>query len=42
VLPSDFDHAAALIDEGYELARRALDDPGGWTPEALSRLTPHH
>jgi NTE family protein len=42
VLPSDFDHAAQLIDEGYEMARRALDDPGSWTPEAVNRLTPHH
>jgi NTE family protein len=42
VLPSDFGHAAELIEEGYELAHRALDDPGGWTPEALSRLTPDH
>ncbi len=41
VFPSDFGHARQLIDEGYELARKALEDPGAWTPRALDRLKPH-
>jgi NTE family protein len=41
VLASDFSHAAQLIEEGYELARQALDDPARCTPLALERLRPH-
>jgi NTE family protein len=41
VLPSDFSHAADLIEQGYELAHRALDSPREWTPRALRRLQPH-
>jgi NTE family protein len=41
VLPSDFDHAAELIEEGYTAAREALDRPGDWTSNALARLRPH-
>jgi NTE family protein len=44
VLPSDFSHAAELIEEGYELASEALDHPdpaGYWTPRALERLKQH-
>jgi NTE family protein len=41
VLPSDFSHARQLIDEGYELASQALENPRDWTPRALERLKPH-
>jgi NTE family protein len=41
VFPSDFSHPSQLIDEGYELARKALDDPAHWTPRAVQRLEPH-
>jgi NTE family protein len=41
VLPSDFDHAAELIEQGYRLAQQTLDEPGDWTSHALTRLRPH-
>jgi NTE family protein len=41
VLPSDFSHADQLIEEGYELAKQALDHPEHWTARALDRLQPH-
>jgi NTE family protein len=44
VLPSDFGHADELIEESYELASQALDqpDPAAYcTPLALQRLKPH-
>jgi NTE family protein len=41
VIPSDFGHAGELIEEGYRLARAALEDPGHWRPRAVERLTPH-
>jgi NTE family protein len=43
VAPSDFDHAAELIERGYESAKRALDDrnPADWTPRSLALLRPH-
>jgi NTE family protein len=41
VLPSDFDHAEELIQQGYELARQALDEPRTWSARALDRLRPH-
>jgi NTE family protein len=43
VFPSDFDHAAELIERGYQSARRALDDPdpGSWTAKSLALLRPH-
>ncbi len=43
VTPSDFDHAAELIQRGYESAKQALDDPdpSSWTPKSLALLSPH-
>ena len=44
VLPSDFDHAEKLIEQGYQLASGVLDhpDPSGYgTQRALERLRPH-
>lgn len=44
VLPSDFGHAAELIERSYELARLALAQPdlaGHLTPRSLERLRPH-
>jgi NTE family protein len=44
VLPSDFGRARELIDQGYKLARAALDHPdpaGHWTPRSLERMLPH-
>jgi NTE family protein len=44
VLPSDFGDAKTLIAQGYELARKTLDDPDparNCTPESLKRLMPH-
>ncbi len=44
IVASDFGHAKQLIQEGYELASKALDHPdpaGYWTPRALARLKPH-
>jgi hypothetical protein len=43
VLPSDFSHPEKLIEQSYELAAEALDDPdpAAWTPRSLRRMTPH-
>jgi NTE family protein len=43
VLPSDFSHPDMLIEQGYDLAAAALDDPdpAGWTPRSLERMSPH-
>jgi NTE family protein len=43
VLASDFSHAQELIEKGYELAVKVLNqpDPGAETPRALERLRAH-
>jgi NTE family protein len=44
VLPHDFSRAGWLIEQGYELAKTALDHPdpaAHWTPRSLERLRPH-
>ncbi len=44
VLPSEFGHAAELIERAYQLASTALDHPNPaahWTPRSLERLQQH-
>ncbi len=44
VLPTDFSHAAELIERSYRLASAALEHPdpaAHWTPQSLERMRPH-